>query len=196
MELFHNQIFNLSIPSADVTIQRIYSDDNANKILIWLKDNINWQQEHIKVDGNTVLLPRLTAWYADKNYTYSGITSMLQKCPQQLLKIKERVEKMTGYDYNGVFLNWYRDGKDSIDWHADDEKALGINPVIASVSLGSTRLFRLKHKAHKTTIYDINLYNGSLLLMGVGTQNNFLHQIPKTKTIVSDRINLTFRKII
>jgi alkylated DNA repair dioxygenase AlkB len=195
MQLFQDQIYNLSIPSADVSIQRLYSDGDGTKILEELKTNINWQQEHLRIYGKDVPLPRLTAWHGVKNYTYSGITSMLQEWTPQLLKLKADVEERTGYDFNGVFLNWYRDGKDSISWHSDDEPELGDNPVIASVSLGSTRAFQLRSKFDKRLVYTIDLYHGSLLLMGAGTQKNFLHQVPKTKN-VGDRINLTFRKII
>jgi alkylated DNA repair dioxygenase AlkB len=98
-------------------------------------------------------------------------------------------------DFNTVLLNHYRDGKDSNGWHADNEKELGVNPVIGSVSLGQERVFHLKHKKNKTDRFKIMLKHGSLLIMSGSMQHNWLHQIPKTSRVINDRINLTFRKI-
>lgn len=195
MDLFQDQVTNISLPLAELSIQRLYSNKDGDKILEWLKNNLTWEQQYIFIYGSQVPLPRLTAWYAEKNYTYSGITSKLNSWIPELIRIRERVEKVTGYTYNGVFLNWYRDGKDSIDWHADDEPELGNNPVIASVSLGSTRTFHFRNKYNKKDKYSIDLYHGSCLLMEGVTQHHWEHKISKTNKDVSDRINLTFRTV-
>jgi len=193
MELFGNQVYNLNIPSADISLQRLYNEEDGYKIFDFLKSNLNWQQEHINIYGKDISLPRLTAWHGEKNYTYSGITSLLQEWTPELLKIKERVEQSANEKFNGVFLNWYRDGKDSISWHSDNEPELGEDPIIASLSFGTTRTFKLMDK-NTRAVFDIDLYNGSLLLMGKGSQTNFLHSIPKTKS-EGERINLTFRSV-
>lgn len=111
-----------------------------------------------------------------------------------LIEIKKRIEKTIPINFNSVLLNRYRNGNDSVAWHADNEKELGINPVIASVSFGATRNFKLRHLQTKETI-ELLLSNGSLLIMQGALQHHWQHQIPKTKKIVGERINLTFRVI-
>jgi alkylated DNA repair dioxygenase AlkB len=109
--------------------------------------------------------------------------------------VKLKIEKATKMTFSSCLLNLYRDGQDSNGWHSDNEKELGKNPVIASVSLGAERLFHLKHKSIKTLKHKLTLQNGSLLLMKGDTQHHWLHQIPKTKKLIDKRINLTFRLI-
>jgi alkylated DNA repair dioxygenase AlkB len=143
--------------------------------------------------------PRLTAFYGDvqKPYSYSGIVMTPVEWNEELLFIKEKIETAINIHFTSVLLNFYRDGKDSMGWHADDEKELGENPVIASVSFGETRVFQMKHRKRKdVTKRNIPLTNGSLLLMQGTTQHFWLHQIPKTTKQLSPRINLTFRVIL
>jgi alkylated DNA repair dioxygenase AlkB len=130
------------------------------------------------------------------SYGYSGIK--LEPVPWQALvsEIKQYMQTLSGTDFNSVLLNYYRDGQDSVAWHADDEAELGSNPVIASLSLGAQRMFHLRHKRDKSRDrYRMALRNGSVLIMGNTLQNNWLHQLPKEFNLQSPRINLTFRKV-
>ncbi|MGK7898566.1 MAG: alpha-ketoglutarate-dependent dioxygenase AlkB, partial [Xenococcus sp. (in: cyanobacteria)] len=157
-----------------------------------------WQQDHIKMYGKEIALPRLTAWYGDsgRNYTYSGITMNPQPWNSTLWEIKQRVEDLAQVSFNSVLLNLYRTGRDSVNWHSDDEPELAPGFPIASVSLGGTRRFVMKHKSKREVgKFELKLTNGSMLLMGGETQQHWLHQVPKTRKKVNSRINLTFRVI-
>lgn len=162
-----------------------------------LKKNINWKQESMNLYGKNVLFPRLTAWHGDndKAYSFSGITLNPRPWNQELLTIKESIEKVSKVVYNSVLLNLYRNGNDSISWHTDAEKELGKNPIISSVNFGATRKFQLRHNITKERI-DISLTHGSLLIMLGGLQHFWQHQVPKTNQDVTERINLTFRTIL
>lgn len=158
-----------------------------------LRRDTEWQHEI----GRGRPFPRLTAWYADAgtSYSYSGVTHRGQGWPAELLEIKRQVEVAAGVAFNSLLLNLYRDGRDSIGFHADAEPELGLNPVVGSVSLGSVRDFVLKHIETKQTL-KYPLAHGSLLVMGGTCQHHWLHGIPKTKAAVGERINLTFRKLL
>lgn len=163
-----------------------------------LKNEIAWEEKEITIFGKTYKMPRLTAWYGDAEaiYTYSGVTNYPKPWNEVLLSLKERVENFVGASFNCVLLNLYRNGRDSMGWHSDDEKELGENPIIASVSFGGERRFLLKPKDKKNpTRGEILLRHGSLLVMGGETQEYWLHGIPKTAKAVAPRINLTFRYI-
>lgn len=157
-----------------------------------------WQQDPITVFGKTYTQPRLTALYANNSlpYSYSGITMHPHQMTPLLSQIQERIHQVCDTQFTTVLLNHYRDGKDSNGWHADNEKELGKNPVIASVSFGAERFFHLKHREQKELRLKILLKKGSLLLMEGETQTHWLHQIAKTARPLGSRINLTFRKII
>lgn len=166
--------------------------------LATLLSEISWQQDTLWIAGREVLVPRLQCWMGDlgSNYGYSGIRLEPEPWNDLVLEIKADVEERSGQAFNSVLLNLYRDGRDSVSWHADDERELGADPVIASVSLGETRRFDLKHKTDKSRErLRLDLPHGSLLIMGKGIQNNWLHQIPKSNYVSSPRINLTFRQI-
>jgi alkylated DNA repair dioxygenase AlkB len=152
----------------------------------------------MKMYGKEILLPRLTAWYGDENarYKYSGIVNIPLPWTEELLLIKHKVEEISQTKFNSVLLNYYRNGNDSMGWHSDDEKELSTNPTISSVSFGATRNFQFKHKSVKKSNQNFLLNNGSLLIMKGETQHNWLHQVPKTKTIIGERINLTFRAVL
>ncbi|MBT8257320.1 MAG: alpha-ketoglutarate-dependent dioxygenase AlkB [Bacteroidia bacterium] len=162
-----------------------------------LLEEVPWIQDDIKIFGKVYAQPRLTAFYADnKNtYSYSGITMTPLQFTPALREIKDKIESESGDEFTSCLLNLYRSGKDSNGWHADDEKELGINPVIASVSLGANRLFKMKHRHNKDLKFDLILEHGSLLVMKGATQHFWLHQLPKTKKSIGERINLTFRYI-
>jgi alkylated DNA repair dioxygenase AlkB/uncharacterized protein YerC len=178
--------------------ENLFDPEESQNLFLELLNQITWQQENIKRFGKLIPLPRLTAWYGDssKSYTYSGITMNPLIWTPPLLRIKNKIEKITKHRFNSVLLNQYRHGKDSVAWHSDDEPELGKEPIIASVSFGATRQFMLKHKfkAEKEPI-TLNLNSGSLLLMKGKTQECWLHQVPKTENEVATRINLTFRTI-
>lgn len=163
-----------------------------------LLTQINWNQEPIKIFGKEVMQPRLTAWYgnADKPYTYSGITMQPNAWTDILTAIKTKIETIANTQFTSALLNQYRDGKDSMGWHRDNETALGTNPVIASVSFGASRVFQLRDYASKKSLQSIELTNGSLLLMSGATQHYWEHRIPKTSKPAGSRINLTFRRIL
>ena len=176
-----------------------YSPVESNTIFKELAEKIEWQQESIKIFGKKIPQPRLTAWYGDpgKTYTYSNLTWTPQSWIPELITIKKKVEKVARTRFNSVLLNYYRDGKDSMGWHSDDEPELGKNPVIASLSFGQKRAFHLKHRLDKTIPkVKLDLEHGSLLIMSGETQHFWQHQIPKTSRQVDGRINLTFRVIL
>jgi len=158
----------------------------------------NWQQQTIKIFGKSVLSPRLTAWYGDKDamYCYSGTRNVPQPWFDELLEILDQVEAFTQESFNSVLLNLYRNGNDSMGSHSDNEAELGIEPTIASVSLGATRRFILHSKLDNFhSSIKLNLHHGSLLLMSGAFQSNWKHSVPKTKREISPRINLTFRRV-
>jgi len=160
-----------------------------------LEINTPWKEDDIRVYGKVFKQPRLTAFFAnnEKSYGYSNISMIPHKFTPILNSLKQKIETATKTTFTSCLLNLYRDGQDSNGWHADDEKELGINPVIASVSLGAERIFHLKHKNNKAIKHKLILQNGSLLMMKGATQHHWLHQIPKTKKPIGKRINLTFR---
>ena len=197
MDVFQGK-WELDLPDADIWYYpNFFSMDKASHYFESLKENVPWQQDDIKVFGKTYPQPRLTSLYATngKPYAYSNITMFPHSFEGELLEIKERVDQATGEVFTTCLLNFYRDGKDSNGWHADDEKELGENPIIASISLGQERHFHLRHKKNKNLKHKILLEHGSLLLMGGSTQHHWQHQIPKTAKKIGERINLTFRII-
>lgn len=174
----------------------LFSESEADQLYSELYTKINWQQESLKIYGKAVPLPRLTAWYGEKQYAYSGIVMQPQAWTETLLLIKSRIEPFAKTQFNSVLLNLYRDGSDSVSWHSDDEPELGKNPIIGSVSFGASRRFSFKHRYNKNlNRIDVELNHGSFLLMAGETQHFWLHQIGKTKRSLTPRINLTFRTI-
>ncbi|GLB48946.1 alpha-ketoglutarate-dependent dioxygenase AlkB family protein [Neptunitalea lumnitzerae] len=191
-----SESFNL--PDADIQFyESFFSTEESNLYFQELLQNIPWQQDNIKVFGKTYPQPRLTALYGNNqlSYSYSGITMEPLPFTETLEEIKSKVELAVKANFTTCLLNLYRDGQDSNGWHADNEKELGKNPVIASVSFGATRKFKLKHRTLNIK-KDIELTHGSLLLMQGSTQHHWLHSIPKTKKQKTERINLTFRVIV
>ena len=178
--------------------ESFFPKKKAEKYFKQLKDEILWQQDYITVYGKTYSQPRLTALYGNNSnpYSYSGITMHPHQITTPLFEIQNYIQQISDIKFTTVLLNLYRNGKDSNGWHADNEKELGKNPTIASVSFGAERFFHLKHKSQKELRLKILLKSGSLLLMEGETQSQWLHQIAKTSRPVQPRINLTFRKII
>ncbi len=186
----------MDLPDCDISyFPNLYSIETAEGYFQSLKNSIPWQQDKIKVFGKIYNQPRLTALFADNlnSYSYSGLTMHPHPFTGDLIHIKKLVEKTVDIKFTTCLLNYYRDGKDSNGWHSDDEKELGMNPMIASVSFGAERFFHLRNKADKTQKHKILLENGSLLLMKGETQHFWQHQVPKTSKPIGGRINLTFR---
>lgn len=169
----------------------------ANSYYDGLLREIPWQQQPIKIFGNSVLQPRLTAWYGDpgRTYSYSGITLQPRPWTNILLAIKEIAERTAGVLFTGALLNLYRDGNDSMGWHRDNEKELGRNPTIGSVSFGAARRFQLRRYEDKSGLVSIDLTHGSYLLMQGETQHYWEHRVAKTAQATGTRINITFRVI-
>ena len=168
--------------------------DESQRFYNQLSAAVPWRQEPISMFGRTVLQPRLQAWYGDKTYSYSGLTMSPEPWISPLLNLKQRCEHVAQTSFNSVLANYYRDGNDSMGWHQDNEAELGLNPIIASISLGETRRFVLKH-LHCKSKYELELTSGSLLIMAGTTQHFWQHGIPKTKRAKHGRINLTFRTV-
>ena len=188
----------LTLPDAEIIYYpEFYDKPTADLMYNELEKNILWQQDDIRVFGKIHPQPRLTALYGNEGLSYSYSNIKMQPHPWNLLlqKIKSEVEKVAETTFSTVLLNKYRDGKDSNGWHADNEKELGLNPIIASVSFGAERVFQLKHNFDKDQKQSIILQHGSLLLMKGTTQHFWKHQIPKTAKTIGSRINLTFRLI-
>ena len=154
-----------------------------------------WREDSVVVYGKRHLQPRLTAWYGDASYTYSGLRLEPLPWTALLLEIRAAVEAACGQRFNSVLLNRYRNERDSMGMHSDDEAELGKDPVIASLSYGATRNFILRHKRDKRTVR-LPLEDGSLLVMGGQLQKNWLHGINKSTRALGARINLTFRYIV
>tara|TARA_B100000524_G_scaffold119969_1_gene58907 strand:- start:544 stop:1134 length:591 start_codon:yes stop_codon:yes gene_type:complete len=166
----------------------------ADDLLTTSIEKVPWRQDFIYMMGKKIPIPRLQNWYCETgaSYTYSRINLLALEFPSWMEDLRRRVELSTSETFNAILVNYYRDGKDSNDWHSDDEKELGAYPVIASVSIGAERVFHLRHKVTKQKI-KMNLPHGSLLLMGAGIQEYWQHKLSKTSLQVGPRINLTLR---
>ncbi len=188
----------LELPDSDIRyFPDFITSGKADHYFSVLKNETPWQQDEIKVFGKVYPQPRLTALYGNnaKPYSYSNISMHPHDFTEALLEIKKKIETTTDVIFTTCLLNLYRHGKDSNGWHADNERELGKNPTIASVTLGQARYFHLKHRQNKSLKQIILLEHGSLLLMQGPTQHHWLHQIPKTAKTIGERINLTFRVI-
>ena len=199
LNLFNNENKNPQYNNLNIDyVKNFFNEEESIYFLNTLKKNIKWKQDYIRFYGKSHPVPRLTAWYGDNNktYTYSGIPMTPNPWNTELLEIKNKVDQYAKIHFNSVLLNCYRTGNDSVSWHSDDEKELGDQPIIGSVSFGGTRKFRLRNKKNKELKHNIELVNGSLLIMSELTQQYWEHEIPKTKKMVGERINLTFRSIL
>lgn len=162
-----------------------------------LEQTLAWSQPQIRLFGKRVPVPRLVAWYGDPAalYAYSSLTHEPLAWTPLLARLRERIVAFVQSPCNGVLANLYRDGRDRIGWHADDERELGAEPMIASLSFGATRRFRLRHRAQPKPIVDILLEAGSLLVMRDATQTHWQHSVPRESCVHDPRINLTFRYV-
>lgn len=187
------------IPQFFEYIPGFLDDAEAGGLLARLWRELDWSQREISLYGRRVLQPRLVAWYGDSGavYSYSGLT--LQPLPWHpaLLQLRERIGSRAGHPFNAVLANAYRDGRDSMGWHSDNEKELGPRPVIASLSLGAPRRFVLRPARRPPDAgagsRAVTLEHGSLLVMRAGCQQRYQHALPRTRQPTALRINLTYR---
>ena len=184
------------VPGADITLRHGAVKDAARLFDEILVDT-PWQQQEITVFHRKMPMPRLTCWMGDAAYTYSNLRNDPAPWTPPVIEIREQMAALTGLVFNGVLLNLYRDGRDSMGWHADNEASLGPEPLIPSVNLGAVRRMRFKpRKGRPGEAFGFDLPHGSVLIMGGATQENWLHTIPKTAKPIGPRINLTFRSVI
>ncbi len=153
-----------------------------------------WREDMINIAGRRIPVPRLQNWFGAQNtsYTYSGIRLEALEFPDWMDSLRASVEQVTGHHFNRALVNHYRHGRDSVDWHADNEPELGTEPLVASLSLGAERVFQLRHNTTKERL-SVKLPHGSLLLMGAGIQEYWQHRLPKVISLEQSRVNFTFR---
>jgi len=189
----------LPLVDADITFAPCWLDaDQADRVLHGLHEEIGWENHRIRLFGREHASPRLSCWIGDPGtaYRYSGALFVPHPWPSLLRPLRERLCAELGVGFNSVLANLYRDGHDCMGWHSDNEPELGAAPVIASVSLGATRRFVLKHRRDPERKLAIELPHGSLLVMAGATQCNYRHALPRTASVTAERINLTFRRIL
>lgn len=183
------------LPDTELMLyDNFFTKEESDYYYTTLLNTTPWQEYAMHIYDKTVTVPRMISWYEDRNNP--GADGTKQNWTPELLSIRERVEKETKVNFNCVLLNLYRNGSDGVSWHSDREQNFGKDAIIASVSFGETRMFRLRHKFNKDIAQvEIPLYHGSLLLMAGKTQSFWKHQVPKTAKDILPRINLTFRQI-
>ena len=175
---------------------RLLDPADSEAIFRDLRRTVDWQQNHLSLFGRRVALPRLTAWYGDPGscYEYSGIVNDPLPWTETLQRLRILLQDRTGAPYNSVLLNLYRDARDGVGWHSDDEPELGSSPTIASLSFGESRRLRLRHKSTGEST-SLELTDGSLLVMRGRSQRDWDHCVPKSKKNLRERINATFRQV-
>lgn len=202
--LFDTEHTALALPDADLSLWRGWlGEEAAENLYNELLETVEWSQPSLHMGGRPVKIPRLQAWYGDPEarYAYSGKAFQPLYWTSSLATIRHQLESHCGASFNSVLVNLYRDGNDGVGWHADNERELGLQPTIASVSLGTTRRFLLKPRQARgqrkpgLQTLALQLAHGDLLVMSGPTQQHWLHSIPKTRQPVGARINLTFRFI-
>lgn len=199
MDLFNTDSHTNLLPYQGEVVYfgKIMSREENLKYLEVLLDSIPWKNDEAKIFGRHIITKRKVAWYGDENYSYTYSNTTRQSLPwtPELLELKELAEKLCGAKFNSCLLNLYHNGGEGMAWHSDDEKALGKDTAIASISFGAERKFVLKHKGTKDSV-SIILESGSLLLMKGTTQTYWLHSLPKSKKVLTPRVNLTFRTYV
>lgn len=187
----------VELPDGDVVLhERFFTAADSARLFDALRGEVAWSQETIRIHGRWNPIPRLSAWFGDAPYTYSGITMDPLPWTPAMAEVKAAIEPAAGTVFNSALANLYRDGNDSVSWHSDDEPELGPEPVIASVSFGATRTFKLRHRRDASLRQDVVLTDGSLLVMRGDTQRCWHHAVTKSARVTDPRINLTFRVIV
>ena len=195
--LFSDKRELLPFDGSALLIPRFISSAESTKYFAQLNEETPWEMPEIVMFGKKYPQAGLSTWFTNTNvsYVYSGIARTPHIMTPLLTDVMNACALATGAEYNSVLVNLYRDGNDSVSWHSDNEAVNGSEPTIASVSLGATRRFDLRHKESGETVR-VDLEDGSLLVMSGLSQHCWVHQIAKTKTKVGPRINLTFRRVI
>ena len=191
----------LTLPGAELSLWPAWlSTAEADHLLVELTAATPWETHRIRIFGREVDSPRLSCWIGDSDATYVYSRTRFEPHPWSpaLAALRVRVEQVCGARFNSVLANLYRNGRDSMGWHSDDEPELGAQPVIASLSLGAVRRFRLRPRRGdaKRDVRAIELGHGSLLRMAGDTQRLYVHDLPKTSAAVGPRLNLTFRHVM
>jgi len=198
MDLFDSQLIPVRLTEerlSQIAFWHNWLDgERADAMLSQAISDIDWRSDVIRIAGKIIPIPRLQQWFGDPktSYTYSNIRLQAVQFPNWIDKLREQIEVESGERFNRALVNYYRDGSDSVDWHADDEAELGFEPLVASLSLGAERVFQLRHNVTQERL-DISLPHGSLLVMGAGIQTYWQHRIAKTKKVEQPRVNFTFR---
>lgn len=189
----------IAIPDAHLQFfPAAFTTAEADQLYEQCLHTLPWRQDDIVIAGRRMPIPRLQNWFGDPGmrYSYSGIHLSPVPWTDALLQVRARVESLCGQHFNALLANCYRDGKDSVGWHSDDEPELGKQPVIASVSFGATRTFEMRHLCNRALkTLRLPLHHGSVLIMSGTTQQFWRHQIPKESGVALPRINLTLRHI-
>ena len=198
MDLFDQQIIPVRLTderkSEIIFWPNWLAGQQADALLATVIAKTPWREDIINIAGRRIPVPRLQNWFGapDTSYTYSGIRLQALAFPDWMDSVRTAVEQTTGYSFNRALVNYYRHGRDSVDWHADDEPELGIEPLVASLSLGAERMFQLRHNKSKERL-SVSLPHGSLLLMGAGIQDYWQHRLAKVSGLEEARVNFTFR---
>ena len=188
----------LSLPDAELAFETQWlTPAAADALFAYLRQGVAWECHRIRLFGREHASPRLSCWIGDPeaSYRYSGTRFEPRPWPDSLLPVRMRLRDELRVDFNSVLANLYRDGRDAMGWHSDSEPELGARPMIASLSLGATRRFVLKHRGNPASKLALDLPHGSLLVMSGDTQRHYRHALPRTAKPVGARINLTFRRI-
>jgi alkylated DNA repair dioxygenase AlkB len=198
MDLFREQKIPMSLSDGRLGYLRFWPNwmpsEEADLLLARAIKQTPWRHDSIRMMGRKIPIPRLQNWFGTPgtNYTYSNIRLEALEFPPWMDRLRRSIEIQTNSEFNRALVNYYRDGNDSVDWHADDEASLGNEPMIASFSLGVARKFDLRHNLTGQRV-SLNLPHGSLLLMGPGLQSFWKHRIPKSRNLSDARVNFTFR---
>lgn len=188
------------IPLADGQLRfwrGLYASREHDGLQDTLRTQLPWRADRIRIAGQWRDIPRLQAWFGDPgcDYRYSGVTLVPHAWTASLAGLRQELQTLSGHAFNCVLANLYRDNSDSMGWHADDEPELGRNPVIASVSLGTSRRFRMRRNDNHRQVFELELGHGDLLIMEGALQHHWQHSIPKERLACGERINLTFRDL-
>ncbi|MES3018293.1 MAG: alpha-ketoglutarate-dependent dioxygenase AlkB [Bacteroidota bacterium] len=199
MDLFNSETVTNLLPFDGIVnyFGRIIEPQASSQYLQKLLHSIDWKNDEAVIFGKHIITKRKVAWYGDNDfaYTYSNTTKQALPWTNELLQLKGIAEKLSACSFNSCLLNLYHDGDEGMSWHSDNERSLGRDTAIASISFGAERKFMFKHKTTKQTV-PVILENGSLLVMKGSTQTNWLHSLPKTTRVATPRINLTFRSFL
>jgi alkylated DNA repair dioxygenase AlkB len=182
--------------------ENFLSQAEAARLRDWLLARAHWRSENLKMFGRSLAVPRRVCWYGDSgvSYHYSGASHLAEEWLRPLADIRRKLQRTLESQFNFVLLNHYRDGEDSMGWHSDDEDELGTEPLIASLSLGATRTFRVRQRCRgvggrRRSSWKLELANGSLLIMWGRAQSDYQHCVPKSRRLSELRINLTYRYV-